>query len=303
MSLAPLPFTLRQLQYLVAVADARSFRAAAQRCHVSQPSLSAQVAEAEGALGIRLFDRTQRGVLLTPAGADVVALARRLLGDAREVVETARRHLDPLSGTLRIGVIPTMAPYLLPEVVPVLRRAYPHLSVVWVEDKTENLVAALERGELDASLLALEAHLGTLQTETLGPDAFVVAVPRAHPLGRSSAPVSHEDLAGEPMLLLDEGHCMREQVLAYCATRQGQELGFRATSLPTLVQMVSGGAGITLLPEMAVALEAARASLRIRRFDRDAPSRTIALAFRRGSAFEPALRKLAASLRRHLARA
>src|SRR5215510_15174538 len=160
-------FTLRQIQYAVAVADTLSFRRAAERCNVSQPSLSAQVAEMEAALGVPLFERDRRGVLITAAGHELVARARRVLLEADDFIEAAHRFVDPLAGTLRIGVIPTIGPYLLPRVVPVLNKAYPRLMLIWIEDKTEVLVRSVGHGELDAALLALEADLGDLDHDVL----------------------------------------------------------------------------------------------------------------------------------------
>jgi len=152
-SFAPHPLTLRQLQYAVAVADARNFRRAAELCHVSQPSLSAQLAQLEDVLGTRLFERERRPLILTPAGEQIVERARRLLVDTDDLVGAARQLGDPLSGSLRIGVIPTISPYLLPEIVPGIRRQHPHLTALWVEDKTETLVASLAEGRIDAPLL------------------------------------------------------------------------------------------------------------------------------------------------------
>src|ERR671925_1279283 len=160
-------FTLRQLQYVVAVAEMLSFRRAAERCNVSQPSLSAQVAELETALGFSLFERDRRGVLVTAAGQEIISRARRVLVEADDFVETANRFLDPLAGTLRIGVIPTIGPYLLPRVVPALRKAYPRMMLIWIEDKTEVLVRRVAHGDLDAALLALESDLGDLEHDVV----------------------------------------------------------------------------------------------------------------------------------------
>src|ERR1051326_1860543 len=160
-------FTLRQLQYVVAVAEMMSFRRAAERCNVSQPSLSAQVADIEAALGVPLFERDRRGVLVTSAGQELVARARRVLVEADDFVEAANRFVDPLAGTLRIGVIPTIGPYLLPRVVPALRKAYSRLTIVWIEDKTETLVRSVSQGNLDAALLALEANVGDLEYQEI----------------------------------------------------------------------------------------------------------------------------------------
>jgi len=224
-----------------------------------------------------------------------------VLVEADDLLETARQRTDPLSGTLRLGVIPTVAPYLLPAVAPALRRAFPRLVLRWTEERTAALVARVEAGELDAALAALESDLGDLHAEPLAKDPFVLAVPPAHPLGRAGAPVPLDALAGEKVLLLDDGHCLREQALAVCSRADAEELGFRATSLATLVQMVSAGAGVTLLPRLAAGAEAGRASLRLRPFREPAPSRTIALAWRRGAALEPALRQVAGTLRAALA--
>ena len=298
MSFAPHAASLRQLQYAVAVADTRSFRRAAQRCGVSQPSLSAQLAQLEGALGVRLFERDRRRVLLTAAGEDLIERARRVLVDADDLVDAARRLGDPLAGTLAIGVIPTISPYLLPAAAPAIRRAHPRLTVRWVEDKTENLVRDLHGGRLDAALLALEADLGgPLQREVIGRDPFVLAAPRKHPLARNARPANLGELRGAHLLLLDDGHCLRDQALAVCAGARTEELAFRATSLPTLAQMVSAGAGVTLLPRMAVATESRRAHLAVRPIADESAFRTLALVWRPTSPAGPALRKLAGTIR------
>jgi LysR family hydrogen peroxide-inducible transcriptional activator len=298
-SFAPPAASLRQLQYVVAVADARSFRRAAEQCGVSQPSLSAQLAQLEGALGVRLFERDRRRVLLTSAGEELVERARRVLVEADDLVAAARRLGDPLAGTLALGVIPTVSPYLLPVAAPAVRRAHPRLTIRWLEDKTENLARDLHAGRLDAALLALEADLGgPLQREVIGRDPFVLAAPRAHPLAKKGArPASLGDLRGAHLLLLDDGHCLRDQALAVCAGARTEELAFRATSLPTLAQMVSAGAGITLLPRMAVATESRRAHLVVRPLADERAFRTLALVWRPTSPAGPALRQLAATIR------
>src|SRR5215471_10261068 len=190
-------FTLRQLQYVVAVAELMSFRRAAERCNVSQPSLSAQVAEMEAALGVPLFERDRRGVLVTPAGQELIARARRVLVEADDLAESAHRYVDPLAGTLRIGVIPTIAPYLLPHVVPALRKAYPHLTFIWIEDKTDALVRSLNQGNLDSALLALEANIADLEHVEITVDPFVLATPKNHPLSRATTPITRDRLRGE----------------------------------------------------------------------------------------------------------
>lgn len=275
------PFTLRQLQYVVAVADLKSFRRAAERCHVSQPSLSAQVAQCEELIGVRLFERDRRSVGLTGAGVELVERMRALLVAADDLVEVARGLGDPLSGVVRLGVIPTVSPYLLPEVAPTLRSALPRLELRWLEDKTPRLVSALARGELDAAIVALEAELGDVRHLVLGRDPFVFAAAPDHPLVTTRRKFKLEDLDGERLLLLDDGHCFRDQALAACSRVGALEADFRATSLQTLVQMAATGQAATLLPMMAVGIENRRGDLRVRRFAGKAPQRTIALAWRR----------------------
>jgi LysR family hydrogen peroxide-inducible transcriptional activator len=297
MNLAPHPLTLRQLQYAVAVADARSFRRAAELCHVSQPSLSAQLAQLEDALGARLFERERRPLLLTPAGEQLVERARRILLETDDLLGAARQLHDPLAGSLRIGVIPTISPYLLPEIVPALRRAHPQLTALWVEDKTESLVAGLAAGKLDAALLALEAPLGALEHETIARDPFVLATPADHPLAARRGPARLAELNGATVLLLDDGHCLRDQALSFCSRAHAHEADFRATSLSTLAQMVSAGAGVTLLPRLALPTENRRGKLAVRRFAEPAPHRTLALAWRKGSPLGPALRTVSGTIR------
>jgi len=297
MNLAPHPFTLRQLQYAVAVAETLSFHRAAARCHVSQPSLSAQLAQLEGVLKVKLFERDRRRVLPTAAGVQLVDRARRLLVEADDLVEMAQRVGDPLAGTLRIGVIPTISPYLLPSLTPVVRAHYPKLVTLWIEDKTDALVARLGAGELDAAILALEADIGQVEHETIALDPFVLATPPGHPLGASRKPAAAAELKGENVLLLDDGHCFREQALSFCEKAAAGEMEFRATSLPTLAQMVAAGAGVTLLPALALDAEARPAGLRVRRFAEPAPHRTIALVWRPRSPLAGPLRKLAAVMR------
>ena len=297
MELAPHAFSLRQLQYLVAVAETLSFRGAARRCHVSQPALSAQLAQLEAALGVRLFERDRRRVLVTATGRELVARAQRLLVEADDLLAAARRAGDPLAGTLTLGVIPTVSPYLLPVVSPALRSAYPGLSILWKEERTAVLVRSLDAGRIDAALLALEADLGDVESEVIARDTFVLAAPAGHPLGERAAAATPAELRDVDVLLLDDGHCLRDQALAVCSRARAHELEFRATSLTTLAQMVAGGAGVTLLPRLAVPTEARLSGLRVRPFAEPAPHRTIALVWRRRSPLTPALRQLAQTLR------
>lgn len=296
--MTPPNFSLRQLQYAVAVADSLNFRKAAERCNVSQPSLSAQLAALEDALGVKLFERDRRRVLLTPSGQTLVERSRGILRDAADLMEAARRAADPLVGTMHIGVIPTISPYLLPLVSPWLRKSYPRLRVVWLEEKTASLVRYLAEGSLDASIVALESGIGDLDSEIIAKDPFVLAAPPATPLGQLRSPADLRDLRKHEILLLDEGHCLRDQVLNLCSRAKAHEREFRATSLSTLVQMVADSAGVTLLPKLSVPTEVRRAKLKIRSFAEPAPYRTIALVWRKTSALGPALRHVARVIKR-----
>jgi LysR family hydrogen peroxide-inducible transcriptional activator len=298
----PHPLTLRQLQYAVAVAELRSFRRAAERCRVSQPALSAQVAGLERALGVRLFERDRRRVLVTRKGSELLARARALLVQADDLAEAARGGDGPLASTLRIGVLSTVAPYLLPDAVPLLRRRFARLTLHWLEDRTQPLAAALAEAELDLAIVALESELPGLAHEAIGRDEFVLAAPRGHPLARSRRPLRPAELDGQPLLLLADGHCFRDQVEAFCARAGAVEPGFRATSLSTLAQMAAGGAAATILPRLALALENRRGLLVVRRFAAPAPARTLGLVARPGSHVREALAPLAAALREVLRR-
>lgn len=293
--MGPHGFTLRQLQYVLAVAETGGFRKAAERCHVAQPSLSAQVAQLEDALGVVLFERGRR-VLVTEAGEAVLVRVRRLLAEADDLETFARGLGDPLDGTLRLGVIPTIAPYWLPEVVPALEQAHPKLRAFWREDKTEVLVRAIEEGNLDAAIVAREADLGELVQDELGSDAFLLAVAPDDPLAKGKRPLDLAALEDRTMLLLDDGHCFGDQSRGLCARVGARELDFRATSLGTLVQMVRGLHAITFLPAMAASAEGASSGLKLRRL-RNAPRRTVVLVWRRSSPLGDGLRRLADSLR------
>lgn len=276
--------TIRQLEYAVAVAEHRSFRRAAAACQVSQPALSALIAQLERDLGAQLFERDRRRVLVTPAGEELVARGRRILGELDALVDDARGHREPLSGTLRLGVIPTVAPYLLPRVLPVVRAKHPRLRLVLREDQTARVLADLDAGKLDACLLATPVP-GDLAVARLYHEEFLLAAPSTHPL-MTRKRLKEADLDGETTLLLEDGHCLRDQALAVCATagaREATEL--RATSLPTLVQMVASGLGVTLLPELAAdALVAGpRTGVKVAKLA-EHPGREIGLVWRMSSA-------------------
>ncbi|HSV21410.1 MAG TPA: LysR substrate-binding domain-containing protein, partial [Xanthobacteraceae bacterium] len=296
MNFSPHAFSLRQLQYIVAVADLLSFHRAADECHVSQPSLSLQIAEVERVLAITIFERDPHRVALTAAGRDFVESARAVLHAADALAETARRCIDPFSGTLRIGVIPTISPYWLPELTPALRKAYPHLKVIWLEDKTHILVHALQSGSIDAALLALEAEIGDVEREVIAKDPFVLVAPAGNPLVAKNTPAKAAELRGATVMVLEDEHCFGKQALEFCFHGQAQNHQFRGTSLATIISMVAGGVGVTLLPTLAVRSEVRINNLRVRRFADTEAARTIGLVWRKKSSLAPALRKLATSM-------
>jgi LysR family hydrogen peroxide-inducible transcriptional activator len=288
----PLPYSLRQLQYAVVLAELRSFRKAAERCHVSQPSLSAQVALLESAMGVPLFERDPAGVLVTPAGEALIARMREVLARADDLGGAARQLVDPLSGTLRVGIIPTVSPYLLPALAPALRKRFPKLSLLWTEDKTDLLLQELTAARLDATLLARGAATGDFAEQVIGEDAFVLAARPDHPAVQSHKPAHLRDLEGEEVLLLAEGHCFRDQALALCTRGRAHESDFRATSLSTLSQVVGSGSAVTLLPSLALSVENRGGQLGTRRFAAPVPSRTLILAWRKRSPLAPGLQLL-----------
>jgi LysR family hydrogen peroxide-inducible transcriptional activator len=276
---------LKDLRYLVAVADARHFGRAAAQCHVSQPTLSAQLKKLEDSLGVQLIERAPNNVSLTLAGAQIVARARRILEATDELAALARSQRDPLAGRLRVALLPTIGPYLLPHVAPAVRRALPHLELQLYEYQTGPLLEKLHGGELDVGILALPVELAGLEARELYREAFTVALPERHRLA-ARASVRVADLKGEKLLLLEEGHCLREQALEVCS-RVGvrDQADFRATSLETLRQMVATGAGVTLLPEFAGrgAYRNARGVV-LRPFAKPAPVRHIGAVWRRSTA-------------------
>jgi len=275
--------TLRDLEYLVALAETRHFGRAAERCHVSQPTLSAQVRKLEDSLGVALVERRPRRVTLTPAGVAVVERARRMLRDAEDIQALGRASQDPLAGQLRVGFIPTLGPYLLPRIAPRIARALPKLQLMLYEYQTAPLIERTVGGELDLAILALPADTRGLVTRSLFAEAFLVAMPEHHRLTAKKR-VKPGDLTGEKLLLLEEGHCLRNQALEVCERAGTEEQDFRATSLETLRQMVAAGLGITLLPRLAAEGPFASArGLVVRPFAPPAPNRVIGAAWRRST--------------------
>ncbi len=285
---------LRALQYLVALADVRHFSRAAERCHVSQPTLSTQVRKLEEELEVQLVERHPRQVMLTPVGEEIVRRARTLLGEMDAIRAVARQSRDPHSGTVRIGIFPTLAPYFLPHVVPGLRETFPRLTLRLYEEKTENVIHMLAEGKLDAGLLALPLNEEWLTSRTLFEEPFVLALPRNHPLAAREE-IDMKDLADQELLLLEDGHCLRDQALEVCQlTGAHEKLDFHATSMETLRHMVAANAGITLMPTLSIKPPLASTdNLVTRPFKRPGPKRTVAMVWRKSSALSGFLEELA----------
>ena len=276
---------LRDLKYLVALADHKHFGRAAAACYVSQPTLSTQIKKLEDELGVPLVERAPRKVMLTPAGRDAAERARRIVAEVEQMKEAARRSQDPEAGTVRLGMFPTLGPYLLPHVVPRIRARFPHLELLLVEEKSDVLLSRLREGKLDAGLLALPVADDQLHTEFLFEEPFVLAVPESHPLAQRGS-LTLAELSHQQLLLLEDGHCLREQALDVCRLSGANEKSeFRATSLETLRQMVAADVGITLLPTLAVKPPVARSSnIHLLGFSDSHPSRRIAMVWRKSSA-------------------
>lgn len=276
--------TLRQLEFLCAVADQGSFSKAAETCHVTQPTLSAAIKEIESLLGVQLIEREARGASLTRAGEAAVERARSVLSDSADLVAAARQAGAPLSGPFRLGAIPTIAPFLLPRTLKALRQAHPSLKLYLREDQTERLLEALRTRQLDAALIALPWEANGIETLDLFDDEFLLVAPSGHSLMHSDKLASN-DLADEDVLLLEDGHCLRDHALSVCrlpARRGGADV--TATSLPTLVHMVAGGLGVSLLPKLAIdAGVTSGADVELRPFNTPLIGRRIGIAWRTGS--------------------
>jgi LysR family hydrogen peroxide-inducible transcriptional activator len=273
--------TLRQLRYFAALARHRHFGRAADACKVTQPALSMQIRDMERTLGVELVERRPGEVALTEAGLEVARRAERVLAATRDLVDTARHHGRLLSGRLQLGVIPTLAPYVLPKILPVLQRRYPALRLELRETQTDALIDELSRGALDAVMLALPVAEPEVETIRLFDDPFVLAVP-ASDTWPENVRVSAKDIDQRRLILLEEGHCLRNQALAFCTSAQ-RDVSLGATSLATVMQMVANGYGITLLPRVAVDAEARDERVKLLRFAEPAPGRTVGLAWRRTS--------------------
>lgn len=288
--------TLQELRYLVALADKGNFVRAAEACHVGQPTLSTQVKKLEDYLGVTLFERNKHHLMQTLIGKEIIEQARRALAVVEQIRELARHGRDPMGGPLRLGVMPTLGPYLVPYLLPTIRNTLPDLHLFLREDVTANLLERLRHGHLDALLLALPIHGEDVEVMALFREAFMVALPAGHALARKQQ-IKVNELTGQKVLLLEEGHCMRDQALEICGSSTSDEREeFKATSLETLRQMVAAGVGCTLLPALATVpgVGSVQNSLvQIRPFAPPVPTRTIGIVWRRRYPREAAVRRLA----------
>jgi LysR family transcriptional regulator, hydrogen peroxide-inducible genes activator len=273
---------LRDLHYLVAVADLRSFIQAADQCCISQPTLSTQIKKMEDTLGVQIFERTNKKVLPTELGEQIIASARRILREVDSIKEMADNAQDPLAGNFRFGAFPTLATYIFPGLVPSIKQALPKLRLILVEEKTDVLITQLKQGQLDAALLALPIEDDYLEARKLFEDEFFLAVSKTHPLASRNS-IKHTDLFHQQLLLLDEGHCLRGQALQVCQLNHAEEQqDVRATGLETLRQMVRAGTGITFMPKIAI--PNATDDVHYIPFEAPAPKRTIGFVWRKTSA-------------------
>jgi LysR family transcriptional regulator, hydrogen peroxide-inducible genes activator len=291
---------LKDLRYLVAVADTRHFGRAAAKCFVSQPTLSAQLRKLEDYLGVQLIERRPRKVTLTEAGEDIAARARTMLESGDAIVNLARTRRDPLVGQLRVALLPTIGPYLLPRIALKIRKALPRLELMLYEYRTEPLLERLQQGEIDVGILALPVHSEGLATRELYQEPFVAALPAGHRL-TTKGRLRTDDLRGETLLLLDDGHCLRDQALAVCSRSGAQEKqDFRATSIETLRQMVAAGVGVTLLPELAsVGSYGSTRGVTVLPFAKPVPTRTIGAIWRKSTARTAAIAAVCEQIEQH----
>jgi LysR family transcriptional regulator, hydrogen peroxide-inducible genes activator len=285
---------LRDLRYLVAVAEHLHFGRAADACFVSQPTLSTQIKKLEEFLNVTLIERSNRQVILTPVGVAIVAQAERVLRDVDDLVRIAEEHRDPFGGDLRLGIIPTVAPYLLPRILPVIRREFPKVSLKLTEGQTALITRMLKDGELDAVILALPVAEDYVTVTRLYTEPFYLAVGKQHPKAERKT-VALDDLGDEHVLLLEDGHCLRDQALEICKSHRAVEnVNFRATSLETLRQMVAANIGVTLMPELALGTRGG--AVRYIPFRGRPPSRDIGIAWRSTATRQEMLVRLARAM-------
>ncbi len=289
--------TFRQMEYFEALAQVRHFGRAARIAGVTQPALSSQIAEMEDRLGTRLFERGARSVELTPEGEDLRPRIEAILNQAREIEALARQEAAPMQGRFRLGIIPTVAPYLLPDLLPRLRQLYPGLSLELRETVTDVLLEETALGKLDAAIVATPVDQQGLETEMLFEDPFLLAISDAE-LGMTAPPIAPQSPLLERLMLLEEGHCMRDQALAICGqVKPAAIANFGATSLTTLTQMVAHGLGVTLAPQIARDVMASIPGVHLVPFAGPPPSRTVTLVRRRGTARHAECAALADAIR------
>ncbi|MBC8220915.1 MAG: DNA-binding transcriptional regulator OxyR [Proteobacteria bacterium] len=289
---------LRDLEYLVAVGELKHFRKAAEKCFVSQPTLSGQLKKLESYLGGQLIERTTRKVFLTPIGEEIVKIARTILADVASIENMVATYSDPMCGTINIGLIPTIAPYLLPLIVQPINEAYPQIEIILHEVQTDVMLEKLSEGTLDAGILAVPIEMKGLDEITLYTEPFYVAANNQH-MFASKLSIKIEDLRDETLLLLEEGHCLRGQVMDVCSqTMTKERKDFQGTSLETIRHMVSTGIGITLIPQTAIDYKnlIQNASIKYIPFKKPAPARRVGLLFRKTSNRKVCFEKLAASI-------
>jgi len=286
---------LRDLRYLVAVAEHKHFGRAAEACFVSQPTLSTQLKKLEEFLGVTLIERSNRQVMLSPAGEQIVAQAQKVLREVNTLTSMAEQFRDPLGGEFRLGIIPTVAPYLLPKILQPLRKAFPNLRLQLTEAQTAQITRMLKQGDLDAILLALPLNEENINEVPLFKEPFLFAVSKHHPKAVQDK-VNLKDLEDEQVLLLEDGHCLRDQALDVCSAHRAVEnTNFRATSLETLRQMVAADAGITLMPQLAV--QSRGGNVRYLPFSGKPPHRVIGLCWRTTSTRAPLLEEMSEMLK------
>jgi len=293
--------TLQELKYLVALADHGHFGKAAEACFITQSTLSTQIKKLEDFLGVTLFDRSLKRITPTPIGREILAAARSIVEESERIRELAKHAQDPMARTLHLGVIPTLGPYYLPHALTLVHRKHPDLRLLLREEMTPQILEHLIDGKLDAGLLALPVTDDSLRVEPLFYEPFFAALPARHPLAKQST-LKVADIKAEKLLLLDEGHCLRDQALDVCGTGSRGREEVRATSLETLRQMVGMGLGLTLLPALAVDAgpRASKRSVEIRPFKAPPPGRTIGLVWRKRAPFPETFERLAATLKASL---
>jgi LysR family hydrogen peroxide-inducible transcriptional activator len=290
--------TLQELKYLVALADVGHFGRAAEACYISQSTLSTQIKKLEDYLGVTLFDRSLKHVTPTPIGREILAAARSIVEDSERIRELAKHAQDPMARTLHLGVIPTLGPYYLPHALTLVHKKHPDLRLLLREEMTPHILEHLLNGKLDAGLLALPVADDGLRVEPLFYEPFFAALPAGHALAQRAV-LKVSDIMGEKLLLLDEGHCLRDQALDVCGTGSRGREEVRATSLETLRQMVGMGLGLTLLPALAVDAgpRAHKKAIEIRPFNAPPPGRTIGLVWRKRAPFPETFERLTQTLK------